>query len=125
MVHPEIMPVNRTTFESLDKARLENYLRDILKVSRRCRKARRSWVIRLKALGFMTDGITEEPVCTIAGLNLFGIRPRETLKQCGIRLMFFDALDKEYQARLDKMLDAPLVGRFHVRESGKRMIEPD
>ncbi|MDQ6950197.1 MAG: ATP-binding protein, partial [Mariprofundales bacterium] len=30
-VHSEIMPVHRTCFESLDLARLENYLRDILK----------------------------------------------------------------------------------------------
>ncbi len=30
-VHTEIMPVNRTSFASLDQARLENYLRDILR----------------------------------------------------------------------------------------------
>ena len=123
MVHSEIMPVNRTTFESLDRARLENYLRDILR-DPEVPETRESWITRLKALGFMTDGITEEPVCTIAGLILFGIKPRQTLKQSGIRLMFFDGLDKEYQARLDKVLDAPLVGRFQVRESGKTMIDP-
>ena len=30
-VHTEIMPVNRTSIASLDQARLENYLRDILR----------------------------------------------------------------------------------------------
>jgi ATP-dependent DNA helicase RecG len=37
--------------------------------------------------------------------------------------MFFDALDKEYQALLDKVLDAPLVGRFQVGKSGKSLID--
>ena len=122
VVHSEIMPVNRTSFESLDKARLENYLRDILR-DPEVPETRESWITRMKALGFMTDGITEEPVCTIAGLNLFGIKPRQALKQSGIRLMFFDALDKEYQALLDKVLDAPLVGRFQVGKSGKSLID--
>ena len=122
VVHSEIMPVNRTTFESLDKARLENYLRDILK-DPEVPETRESWIVRLKALGFMTDGIMEEPVCTIAGLNLFGIKPRQTLKQSGVRLMFFDAPDKEYQALLDKVLDAPLVGRFQVGNTGKNLID--
>jgi len=116
------MPVNRTTFESLDKARLENYLRDILK-DPEVPETRESWIVRLKALGFMTDGITEEPVCTIAGLNLFGIKPRQTLKQSGVRLMFFDTPDKEYQALLDKVFDAPLVGRFQVGKSGTILID--
>ena len=122
VVHSEIMPVNRTTFESLDKVRLENYLRDILK-DPEVPETRESWIARLKALGLMTDGVTEEPVCTIAGLNLFGIKPRQTLKQSGVRLMFFDAPDKEYQALLDKVLDAPLVGRFQVGKSGRTLID--
>ena len=122
VVHSEIMPVNRTTFESLDKVRLENYLRNILK-DPEVPETRESWIARLKALGLMTDGITEEPVCTIAGLILFGIKPRKTFKQSGIRLMFFDAPDKEYQALLDKVLDAPLVGRFQVSKSGKSLID--
>jgi len=122
VVHSESMPVNRTTFESLDKARLENYLRDILK-DPEVPETRESWIVRLKALGFMTDGITEESVCTIAGLNLFGIKPRQTFKQSGVRLMFFDAPDKEYQALLDKVLDAPLVGRFQVGKSGTILID--
>lgn len=37
--------------------------------------------------------------------------------------MFFDALDKEYQALSDKVLDAPLVGRFQVGRSGKSLID--
>jgi len=122
MIHSEIMPVNRTVFESLDKARLENYLRDILK-DPEVPEGREAWVSRLQALGFMTAGVAKEPVCTIAGLVLFGIKPRQTLKQSGIRLMFFDSLDKEYQAQMDKVLDAPLVGRFQPGKTGKSLID--
>jgi len=122
MIHSEIMPVNRTVFESLDKARLENYLRDILK-DPEVPENREAWISRLQAIGFMTEGIAKEPVCTIAGLVLFGIKPRQTLKQSGVRLMFFDSLDKEYQAQMDKILDAPLVGRFQPGKTGKTLID--
>jgi len=121
-LHTELMPVNRTSFESLDQARLENYLCDILK-DPEVLDTKKSWIIRLKALGFMTEGVGDDPVCTIAGLVLFGVRPRKTLKQAGIRLMFFDSIDKEYQAQLDKVIDAPLVGRFQVAEAGKSLID--
>jgi ATP-dependent DNA helicase RecG len=121
-VHTESMPVNRTSFASLDPARLDNYLRDILK-DPDVPGDRDGWITRLKALGFMTEGIADAPVCTIAGLVLFGIRPRQTLKQAGVRLIFFDAEDKTYQARLDKVVDAPLVGRFQVERGGKSLID--
>lgn len=122
VVHSEIMPVHRSNFDSLDQARLENYLRDILK-DPEVPESRAAWMTRLKALGLMVDGVTEEPVCTIAGLILFGIKPRQFLKQAGLRLMFFDALDKIYQAQMDKVLDAPLVGRFQVGKTGKNLID--
>jgi ATP-dependent DNA helicase RecG len=86
-VHTEILPVYRTSFASLDQARLENYLRDIL-LDPEVPKDKDGWITRLQALGFMPKGVADDPVCTIAELVLFGIRPRQTLKQSGIRLMF-------------------------------------
>ncbi|MBC2710902.1 MAG: winged helix-turn-helix transcriptional regulator, partial [Desulfosarcina sp.] len=121
-VHTEIMPVNRTSIASLDQARLENYLRDILR-DPDVPGDKEGWITRLKALDFMTDGVADDPVCTIAGLVLFGIRPRQTLKQSGIRLMFFDSTDKAYQAQLDRIIDAPMVGRFQVGKAGKSLID--
>lgn len=122
-VHVEAMPVNRTDFDFLDLARLDNYLRDILK-DPEVPSSRDSWIGRLKMLGFMTEGVGGTPVCTIAGLVLFGIRPRQVLKQAGVRMMFFDALDKQYRALLDKVIDGPLVGRFRVGKAGKDLIDP-
>ncbi|MDQ6950854.1 MAG: ATP-binding protein [Mariprofundales bacterium] len=37
--------------------------------------------------------------------------------------MFFDALDKIYQAQMDKVLDGPLVGRFQIGKRGKSLID--
>jgi ATP-dependent DNA helicase RecG len=122
IVHSEIMPVQRSSFESLDLARLENYLHDILK-DPEVPESRSAWITRLKALGLMVDGAVNEPVCTIAGLVLFGIKPRQFLRQSGLRLMFFEALDKVYQAQMDKILDAPLVGRFQIGKMGKNLID--
>lgn len=90
MVHSEIMPVHRTSFESLDLARLENYVWDILN-DPEVPETRAAWMNRLKALGLMVDSVTDEPVCTIAGLILFGIRPRQFFRQSGLRIMFFNA----------------------------------
>jgi ATP-dependent DNA helicase RecG len=116
------MPVHRTSFASLDRARLDNYLRDILH-DPDVPETSQAWIDRLKALGLMTDGVAGESVCTIAGLILFGIRPRQTLKQAGLRLMFFNDRDKVYQAQLDKILDGPLVGRYQVGKSGRVLID--
>lgn len=58
MVHSEMMPVHRTSFESLDLARLENYLRDILN-DPEVPGSRADWLTRLKALGLMVDGVTD------------------------------------------------------------------
>jgi ATP-dependent DNA helicase RecG len=116
------MPVYGTSFESLDLARLENYMRDIIQ-DPHTPQNRAEWIERLKALGFMAGGLTEEPLCTVAGVVLFGIRPRQFLKQSGVRMMVFDANDKIYQAKLDKMADAPLVGRFAVDKAGKHLID--
>jgi ATP-dependent DNA helicase RecG len=121
-IHAEVMPVHRTAFDALDRSRLENYLKEILK-DPDVPATQDEWIARLKALGLMTEGSAGASVCTIAGLVLFGIRPRQVLKQSGLRLMFFNAPDKIYQAQLDKVLDAPLVGRFQVGKAGKNLID--
>lgn len=122
MIHAEVMPVNRTGFDSLDLVRLENYLRDILK-DPEPPEGEDAWTERLKALGFMEDGPAGKPVCTIAGLVLFGIKPRQSLKQAGMRLVFFNSPDKEYHALLDKVLDGPLVGRYAPTKAGRTLVD--
>jgi ATP-dependent DNA helicase RecG len=122
MLHTEILPVPGTGLHSLDRARLENYLRDLLREPE-MPTTNEKWIERLQGLGFLTVDGAGATVCTIAGLVLFGIRPRQALRQAGIRLMAFKGLDKEYQALLDVVLDAPLVGRWQIDETQRRLID--
>jgi ATP-dependent DNA helicase RecG len=68
----------------------------------------------------MTKGPGGVYVCTIAGILLFGVSPRQFLRQAGIRMMIFEGREKTYQARHDSMLDTSILplwiksGRRHV-----------
>jgi ATP-dependent DNA helicase RecG len=70
----------------------------------------------------MVEGVTNTPVCTIAGIVIFGHSPRRYLRQSGIRVMVFDGVDKQYQALLDEVLDAPMVGLWRTDELGQRSL---
>lgn len=123
LLHAELMPAPGTSMTSLDRARLDNYLRDILR-DPDVPLTEPAWEKRLLGLGFLIDGPDGRSFCTIAGLLLFGIKPRRHLKQAGLRLMAFPGPDKEYQALLDEALDTPLVGRWIVDKAGKTLIDP-
>lgn len=111
LLHTEEMPVPGAPPEALDRSRLENYLRDILR-DPDVPGSDQHWIQRLMALGFLVTGPGERPICTIAGLTLFGAAPRRYLRQAGLRVLVFDGQDKEYRAVMDKTIDAPMVGRW-------------
>jgi ATP-dependent DNA helicase RecG len=119
MLHSEALPVARTNSGSLDRVRLENYLSDILQ-DPDVPGTDDAWEKRLAGLGFLTE---PGGLCTVAGLVLFGKKPRQYLKQAGIRLFVFDSKEKQYKAQLDTILDAPLVGRWDLTEFGKQLID--
>ena len=119
MLHTELLPVSRTNSGCLDKARLENYLRDFL-LDPDLPGTNEDWEIRLAGLGFLTEA---NGLCTVAGLLLFGKNPRHYLKQAGLRVFVFDSQDKEYSAQLDLIIDAPLVGRWDNTQSGRKLID--
>lgn len=122
MLHTELMPVPGTSLQSLDAARLENYLRDIIR-DLELPDTPQEGEKRLLGLGFLIEGQNNQIFCTIAGLLLFGINPRRFLKQSGLRVMVFEGMDKEYQALLDDILEGPLVGRWEIGDSGKKLID--
>ena len=121
MLHSELMPVPRTERLCLDQVRLENYLRDIIR-DPDSPQTPEEWEERLLGLGFLAEA-GGKVYCSIAGLLLFGKHPRRYLKQAGLRLLAFSGKDKEYQAALDTILDAPLVGRWDVTDAGKSLID--
>lgn len=121
MFHTELMPVPGSSIASLDKVRLENYLRDIIR-DPEIQQSDEEWTQRLLGLGFLVEGPNAKPVCTIAGLVLFGISPRRYLRQAGLRLMAFDGEDKEYRALLYEIIDDPFVGRWSQGSKGEKIL---
>lgn len=119
MLHTEVLPVARTNSGCLDKARLENYLSEIMQ-DPEIPGTDDEWENRLAGLGFLTEA---NGLCTVAGLLLFGKNPRQFLKQAGLRVFAFDGVDKEYKAKLDLIIDAPLVGRWESAEAGRQLID--
>ncbi|OAI19209.1 transcriptional regulator [Methylomonas koyamae] len=121
MLHTEVMPVPRTDMSCLDDARLTNYLKDILR-DPDIPNSPEAWQARLLGLSFLTE-TAGNVCCTIAGLVLFGKNPRRYLRQAGLRVLAFKAQDKQYQAELDDILDGPMVGRWDIDDSGKRLVD--
>ena len=121
MLHIETMPVPGTSISSLDMVRIENYLRNIID-DPQVPQTDDQWQERLTGLGFLVNTPNNEVACTIAGLVLFGISPRRSLRQSGIRVMVFEGEDKTYRSLLDEILDGPIVGRFKGKDAGTKQI---
>ncbi|MGK5095519.1 RNA-binding domain-containing protein [Deltaproteobacteria bacterium TL4] len=124
LLHTETLPVSGSSFKHLDPVRIENYLRDILQ-EQDMPESEAQWVDRLVGLGFLTTDAMGQTVCTIAGMALFGIRPRRWLPQAGLRVVVFDVADKQYQALLDVVLDGPMVGRWHLEKEKLKTLVDD
>lgn len=108
MLHAELLPVSGSALVDLDRARLEDYLvrvvgEPVLPVNED------AWHQRLAGLGFMVARDDGPPVCSIAGLVLFGHSPRQKVRYAGVRWMSFPGTDMNYQALDDSVIDGPLV----------------
>jgi len=121
LLHVEVLPVAGTSLSNIDKNRLDYYLRTIIN-DPVIPTSDPEWIERLLGLGLMAEDGLGNTVCSVAGLICFGINPRRFLRQAGLRVMAFSGDDKEYQARLDVVLDAPLVGRWEVSAAGQKQL---
>ncbi len=117
MLHPERMPVPGSGLANLSLDRLRDYLSSILG-DRTLPVSDEEWGQRLCGLGFMVEQGDRPAVCTIAGLVLFGHRPRRLLQQAGVRWMAFEGDEKSYQALDDRLVDGPLVALRRPRPGG-------
>lgn len=123
MLHTEVLPVSGTSLADLDQARLADYLVNIAGDDAPPQSTE-GWEHRLIGLGFLVARADGDPVCTIAGLVLFGRSPRRSLRQAGVRWMSFTSNSKEYQAQDDTLLDCPLVALWEGRQgAGRHIIE--
>ncbi len=121
LLHVEVLPVPGTSLSNIDLDRLDYYLRTIIK-DPEMPGTGSEWTERLLGLGLMAEDGMGSKVCSVAGLICFGINPRRFLRQAGLRVMAFAGMDKEYRALLDVVLDAPLVGRWKVTDSGRKEL---
>ncbi len=121
LLHVEVLPVIGTSIANIDIDRLSFYLQDIIK-DPEVPVNEQQWIERLQGLGLMADDGMGNAVCSLAGLLCFGINPRRYLAQAGLRVMAFAGNDKEYQALLDVVLNAPLVGRWQTTATGQKQL---
>lgn len=109
MLHAEVLPVSGSSLVDLDRARLEDYLLRVIGDAA-APEDEMAWFQRLIGLGFMVERRDGPPVCSIAGLVLFGHSPRQKMRHAGVRWMSFDGIDMSYRAQDDSVIDGPLVG---------------
>ena len=107
LLHVEVLPVAGTSLDNLDIDRLSYYFSAIVG-DPEIPNSDSEWEERLMGVGLMASDGLGNTVCSVAGVICFGINPRRFLRQAGLRVMAFSGTDKEYQASLDVVLDAPL-----------------
>ena len=98
MLHAEMLPISGSGLRDLSQERLTDYLATMVE-DKELPTTDEAWGVRLCGLGFMVERQDGPPVCTIAGLVLFGHAPRRLLHQAGVRWMAFEGEDKSYKAR--------------------------
>ncbi len=121
ILHLDTLPAAGSSIKSMDMERLIDYLDNIIN-DPEVPESENEWIQRLINLGLMVEAPERKPVCSIAGLVLFGLTPRRFLRQAGARVMVFSGNDKSYQAKLDEIIDGPLVGRWVENEEGQRLL---
>lgn len=121
MLHAELLPVSGSGLRDLSLERLTDYLATIVG-DREVPAGDEAWGERLCGLGFMVERQDGPPVCTIAGLVLFGHTPRRLLHQAGVRWMAFEGEDKSYRALDDRVIDGPLLALWQTAKGGIREV---
>ena len=122
MLHAELLPVSGSGLGDLCHERLTDYLTAVVG-DREPPASDSAWEKRLCGLGFMVEREDGSPVCTMAGLVLFGHTPRKLLPQAGIRWMAFDGNDKTYKALDDRLIDGPLVALWRNNNGNRELAE--
>jgi len=122
MLHAELLPVSGSGLGDLCHERLTDYLTAVVG-DREPPASDSAWEKRLCGLGFMVEREDDMPVCTIAGLVLFGHAPRRLLSQAGIRWMAFDGKDKTYKALDDRLIDGPMVALWREDNGNRELAE--
>jgi ATP-dependent DNA helicase RecG len=119
------MPVAGTTLKHLDLERIQFYLKSIINDPEVPEvEDTAGWTERLLGLGLMAKDAMGNETCSVAGLVCFGINPRNSLRQSGLRVMSFSGTDLSYKADLDVVIKGPMVARYRkTQEGGRELID--
>lgn len=121
LLHTETMPVSGSSLQSLDRQRIDDYLSNIM--GNEGKGSNESDLIRrLCNLGLMIEIDTSHVCCTIAGLILFGLRPRTLMRCAGLRVTVYKGADKEYETILDKTIDECFIGQWDSVTGVRRLV---
>ena len=121
LIQTELLPVSGSDLEDLSRERLIDYL--AVTGHRDVPNTRDDWNRRLCALGLMVEREDASPACTVAGLVLFGYRPRRLMRHAGVRWMCFAGREKAYDALDDQVMEGPLVGLWRELSGGRELVE--
>lgn len=121
LIHTEMLPVSGSGLRDLSLERLEDYLTAFVGDGA-APDSEQAWRERLCALGFMVERDDGPPACTIAGLVLFGYRPRRLLRHAGVRWMCFKGDQKTYDALDDQVIEGPLVDLWRRLSGGRERV---
>lgn len=114
LIRYDIKPVLETGLEGLDRNRLENYFRDVLKRTVPAREDTDGWRRLLLNTDILADasGMT---VATVAGSLLFGENPNRRLPQAGVTATAFPRDEKDYDTVDEELVRGPLVSLLSKR----------
>lgn len=121
-LRPELRPVPGTSLDDLDRRRLQDYFTRIRGQEVPRPGADERWRDLLVNTEIMTDE-TETPVCTVAGVLIFGRTPKRYLPQSGIMAAAYPGIEKEYETIESEDLRGPMVGLFSNAHGPPELVE--
>lgn len=124
----DVQPVGGTSLADLDLSRLHDYFDRVRLQDAPPPVASAEWtqlLLNTELMVELRDALapTGTPVCSVAGLLLFGRNPNRFLPQAGITAFAYSGLEKEYTT--PQRLRGPLVGLFRTGLGGQvELLEP-
>jgi len=116
----ELRPVSGSSVEDLDERRLRDYYGRLR--GQAIPENRDAWVDLLVNTEMMTDE-DEPPLCTTAGMLLFGKQPKKYLPQAGITATAYPGEQKDYATTDEETLRSALVGLFAETDDSLELTE--
>lgn len=121
-LRPELRPVTGSSLEDLDRRRLRDYFERIRGQDAPDTGEAEAWTELLINTEIMTDE-AEPPVCSVAGILLFGKNPKRYLPQSGIKATAYPGTEKEYETIEQDDLRGSMVALFSATDGETEIVE--